>query len=246
MNSGSFGYQMLYKMGWKEGEKIGRNPLSYRKELHTIEPRAPGLGLGALSKQNLNQADDNADKTEKNTTDDLKLYDTVYIVKGRHKDVKGVLIRIQDDLCVVEVNEEEVVVPRDYLSKQATATDDSEKPKVKRNKNWLHPSIAVRVASKKYKDGLYYRKKGRVVDFVDGRALVCLDSGEFLEDVKEKHLEPAVETDSQCVYIIRGYYKGRFADVLAYDAKHQEFTVETKDDQTVLKIPTEFTAQYLH
>ncbi len=53
MENNSFGYKMLGKMGWKEGQKIGKNPLSYIEDIKDVESRRMGLGLGANNKEAL-------------------------------------------------------------------------------------------------------------------------------------------------------------------------------------------------
>lgn len=236
---------MLHKMGWKEGEKIGRNPLSYRQELHTIEPRAPGLGLGALSKQNINQDNQTNDKSKSTGANELKKYGSVYVIKGRHKGIKGVLIRIENDLCVLEVNEEEIVLPADYVSAEYVKIDNNSTNKIKRERDWLHKNISVRIISKKYKDGVYYRKKGKIVDCVDRTTFICLDNGEFLEEVKEKYLEPFVTSESVFVYVVKGAHKGKVGEVLQFDSYNQEFTVEDKTDHNIFTVPIDCVAEYI-
>lgn len=246
MDPGNFGYKMLHKMGWKEGNTIGKNPLSYRKELHTIEPRAPGLGLGALSKQNRNENPGQEGETNGTRQNDIKAYDTVYVVRGRHKGVKGVLIRAGDGLCLLEVNEEQIAVPRDYISKEDAAEQGEPEtlPKAKRNKNWLFRNISVIISSKTYKNGSYYRKKGKVVDFFERKAYLVLENGEFVENIKEKYLEPVAASDSLIVYVTEGPHKGTLGEVLAFDDSRQELTVESKEDHAVFKVPLSMVADY--
>jgi len=69
---------------------------------------------------------------------------------------------------------------------------------------WLYPNIRVRVVSKSYQSGKYYKKKGVVFDIVrPGECTLRLDSGKLLEEVKERYLETLIPEPQEVVMVVK-------------------------------------------
>jgi G patch domain/KOW motif-containing protein len=208
----NMGLKMLQGMGWKEGGKVGKNPVTYLEKPMELKPRPKGLGLGATSKEQLiNQLIGKEDKKEINNND-IRINETVQIVNGKHKGVKAVVVEIQkdydnltgqsfqheDSIISLEINGVLVKIKRKDIRKDSEMEEDmntkskkltKKKKKKKKSKNketWVRARLKVRIKSKKYENGKYYLKKGFVLDKINKKCIIQLSSGDILENMKGK------------------------------------------------------------
>ena len=65
-------------------------------------------------------------------------------------------------------------------------------------------NIRVRVVSKSFKSGKYYKKKGVIFDVTQqGECILHLDNGKLLENVKERHLETLIPDINEIIMVVR-------------------------------------------
>lgn len=203
------GLKMLQSMGWSEGRKVGKNPVTYLEEPMELKPRPKGLGLGATPKQLLiNQliGKQNKKVVDKNQ---IQISDRVKIVAGKHKDIWGVVVSIskdydeltgksfqhQDTIISVEINGVPVKVKLKQIQKLEDAaksngevkqpeTKMKKKRKKRKKESWVRAGLKVRIVSKGFEKGLHYLKKAIVLDKIGKNCIVQLNCGTLLENLK--------------------------------------------------------------
>jgi len=89
---------------------------------------------------------------------------------------------------------------------------DNKRRRVEKEVVWVYPNLAVRIISKSFKHGQFYRKKATVVDVVsdDNCTLVLDDGNKYLEGISQKMLETVIPIPGKKVMIVRGNEKGKF------------------------------------
>jgi hypothetical protein len=125
-----------------------------------------------------------------------------------------------------------------------TSTSSSQLQDV-RTKNWLTNDILVRIISKKFANGQFYKRKGiiqRVYDHDKFTAQVEIldsgpdqrDGGDIL-DVDQKYLETVVPKDGKKVRIVNGKGRGMLAILQSADHEKCRGTLELVDNGKLLK-----------
>jgi G patch domain/KOW motif-containing protein len=206
----NMGLKMLQGMGWKEGRKVGKNPVTYLEKPIELKTRPKGLGLGATTKEELiNKMIGKEEKKEVNEKD-IVINEEVQIVNGKHKGIKGIVVNVEkeyDNLTGECFQHEETVVSLEIngvvvktkrkdvvkisqvkgIEREERKKDKKKKKKKKKEKKkepWVRAGLKVRIKSKKYHKGKYYLKKGLVLDKINKKCIVQLESGDILEDMK--------------------------------------------------------------
>lgn len=78
------------------------------------------------------------------------------------------------------------------------------KSRSKHRPSWLYPNIRVRIVSRSFKSGKYYKAKGVIVDVVqEGECILRLDDGKLLENVKERYLETIIPNVNEKIIVVR-------------------------------------------
>jgi len=81
------------------------------------------------------------------------------------------------------------------------------------------PNLTVRIVSKSYRSGKYYRSRAKIVDVVSNTdCIVMLPNGTVLDDVKERMLETALPKPGGTVMVIRGRDRGTPRCCLSIDS----------------------------
>ncbi|KAI6195685.1 hypothetical protein M3Y94_01016900 [Aphelenchoides besseyi] len=102
---------------------------------------------------------------------------------------------------------------------------DDEKPSNSRSTLWVAPELMVRVISKDYKDGRYYKSKMLVVDAADRDHCELRDDRERLHTLKQKNLETVIPKIGGLVMIVRGKQRGQVGVVEDRDDRRYQLGV---------------------
>ena len=87
--------------------------------------------------------------------------------------------------------------------------NESSKSKKHRKLRWVKENILVRIICKRYKGGRLYNKKVRIQDILSRDSFCALtDTGEILDDLREKQLETVMPPLSYSVMVLRGKHRG--------------------------------------
>ena len=159
--------------------------------------------------------------------------------------MKGIVISIGEEYLKIELNNEIIRLPIDNVSLDMPDKDLKKTKKKEKREDWLVKNIKIRVKSKKLKKGELYNKKGRVEDVVGKKAFIVFDNENYVEEVKEKYLEPYVKDDSKYIYILWGEAAKSIGEVLEYDSERKVFHYIMKGNrEQVYKIGKSEVAEY--
>ncbi|ORX47256.1 hypothetical protein BCR36DRAFT_405341 [Piromyces finnis] len=114
---------------------------------------------------------------------------------------------------------------------------------IKPQNTWLYPNIRVRVVSKSYKSGKYYKKKGVVFDIArPGECTLRLDNGKLLEEVKERYLETLIPEINDTILVVKhttttdeDYYQ-KVGKVLSKDRKTETAMIQMESTMTIVNL----------
>eukprot|EP00049_Salpingoeca_infusionum_P019611 m.362684 g.362684 ORF g.362684 m.362684 type:complete len:331 (+) comp20750_c0_seq1:133-1125(+) len=207
----AFGAALLRGMGWKTGEAIGLTNKGIVEPI-IAKARPKGLGLGAI-RQDLKgtQEASAAPLTSTSAADSSR------------RDGGG--------QRASEQRSEQKRSSRDSRPPAVSAASSSSSKRSKytseRVKVWLRPDIRVRIVSKSYKDGRYYKHKVRVADVPSADDVVCTDDrGRMLDGLKQRQLETVIPKEmNSTVMIVSGKYSGTRAKLIAKDDRKEKATV---------------------
>lgn len=206
----NMGMKLLQNMGWVEGRKIGKNPVTYLEKPMELKPRPKGLGLGATPKEQLINELLGKQETKKRDANKVRANDKVWVVAGKHKGMKGVVLEIDKEYdqltgarlqhpdlgVLVEINGVAAKLKMKEISRKAPAeTDLKKEKKIKKKKkkksskeSWVRAGLNVRIVSKTFKNGQYYLQKGRVLDKIKNLCFIQLKSGDILQNIPGRKL----------------------------------------------------------
>jgi transcription antitermination factor NusG len=233
-----FGKTMLYKMGWKENQRVGN-----KDPVKPVEftPRPSGVGLGSVLLDTDKRSKKYKDKEERTT-----LYGTkVKIVEGKHKGLKGIIIEDISSLKEVDyikvelkVNKQVLKIKSDYLKlrgkgkqNEKDENDKQSSQSLKVNKRsplrWVSSNITVRIVNK---DSKYYNTKAHVEDIIDAYSFSLITSDGLLHtNYYEDDLETVMPRINEPVKILVGKYKGEVATLMERDKKNNKIIVQLSD-----------------
>ncbi|CAD8145864.1 unnamed protein product [Paramecium pentaurelia] len=212
-----FAQNLLSKMGFQEGQPIGRNPYKNTALLKPIEFQSRGdrEGLGVNPMKTYKYIG------EKDKQESEKFQDVV-IISGKYKKMKGVIVDVikiqgQSDTYLVELknNGEKIKIAADQvvdakLYKEEKSRSRS-KSKSQKQLKWITSGIVVKVKNKHYQGGKFYNKNISISDVQDEYTFSALGShGELIEDLKEKDVKVTLPKKGGRVCIIKGEFKGEF------------------------------------
>ena len=270
----SFGLKMLKKMGWEKGKKIGKNPISYMSTIKEIKKRKKGLGLGADNKQAIKNADEN--NKEKKINTEYKLFQKILVINGKHKDMKGIIKKIEEENLIIEINHKNIKIQKNHLKILTINNNKKEKEKYKekthgkkiendkkinqnnskinqnnsqkinqnnpknnekksQNKFWVRNDLKIRVRSKKFKNGIYYLKKGSILDMYDGSITLLIDNN-IVKGFKEKYLETLLPKIGGDVLVVKGRWENKIGKLMKRDKKKNKVVVFLGDIQNLVSL----------
>lgn len=159
----------------------------------------------------------------------------------------------EDDLRLLEKSEYKHLKRSGRASIKRSSKDDhgsrssSSNRKRRKEESWLQRSIRVRIISERYKSGRYYNKKVKVVDVITPTSCNCIDdSGNLLEDLRQKELETVVPKKvGGVVSVVLGEHKGRRGKVLERSSKSGTLVVQLGGDQEVRSLVFDQVAEYV-
>jgi len=189
----------------------------------------------------------------------------VAIVSGVHEGMYGCVLSIELPNVLVKFENDEVVdVPKSDViavdptthlsishangsareSKKRkltvkTPTDTSEactKRKNRQKRNiWVTQHILVRIVSKRFEGGRYYRKKARIVDVVsEDVCVLMLENGKLLEGVSQDMLETVLPEPGGIVLILMGTSTGEKATLIEKSTSKGTAVVQLQHDLSLL------------
>ncbi|OUM70204.1 hypothetical protein PIROE2DRAFT_56889 [Piromyces sp. E2] len=132
---------------------------------------------------------------------------------------------------------------RHHSSSSSRHDRDHSSSQSKPQNTWLYPNIRVRVVSKSYKSGKYYKKKGVVFDIArPGECTLRLDNGKLLEEVKERYLETLIPDVNENIIVVRhtpyaeeDYYQ-KVGKVLSKDRETEKAMVQMVSTMDVVNL----------
>ncbi|ESO08982.1 hypothetical protein HELRODRAFT_168910 [Helobdella robusta] len=100
--------------------------------------------------------------------------------------------------------------------------------------HWLRNGIVVRIISRDFKEGRYYKQKAVIEDVTTPRTCTCrTDNNIMLEDLDEDMLETVIpREEGSHVMIVKGLYKGQIAIMLGRNKKDETVFVNLLDDNS--------------
>ncbi|KAI6171715.1 G-patch domain-containing protein [Aphelenchoides besseyi] len=114
---------------------------------------------------------------------------------------------------------------KDFDSDVEIIEIDEEKPSNSRASLWVAPELMVRVISKDYKEGRYYKSKMLVVDAADRDHCELRDDRGRLHTLKQKYLETVIPKIDGRVMIVRGKQRGQVGVVEDRDDRRYQLGV---------------------
>ncbi|KAJ3093094.1 hypothetical protein HK102_009526 [Quaeritorhiza haematococci] len=227
-----FGAAMLRGMGWNEGEVVGRNKKNGLQAPIIYEPRPRLLGLGATpappekkqkkyikpgeqrepipqpvqTKREEEPTRKGNDRTTVSSSSSIREGDMVGVISGKHKGTRGEVVSLKNKsdgvaLKIKRGKEEFIRVWSDEVKLFDASKTSSSSPQ---QRPWLRPHIRIRIISKSFGNGRYYKHKGIIQDVIaGGSAIVKTDEGELVEGVLERHVETCIPAVGKDVLVVR-------------------------------------------
>lgn len=227
-----FGKTIFKKLGWKEGQAVGKRPREDVKIQFNDSLRPPRLGLGAeqpISKKK----------------ELLSIGSKVKIIKGKDKDIEAVVIDLFDQYAKLELpsghtvtltlNDLEPYV-HNTPSQQTELTKSPETHRRRRLK-WVLPGILIRVIDRKIHRGRLYNLKFKVSDVLDDYRFTIIGRDSILyDDLSEKHIETVIPPIGSSVMILRGDHRGHLGKLLQRDRKRNSVLIHSTEDGNTLTL----------
>lgn len=158
-------------------------------------------------------------------------------------DAKSAMKSVESDMqCTSKDYEQKKSAPTN-AKRMGTKHDESYKP----NAMWLRPNLRVRFVSHKFKGGLLFNKKFRVVDAPDRHSCTLEDSSDSLYyNIHEDWLETVVPKYSGSkVMIVGGKFSGQLAIMEQRDDQKGRVTVRIIDTEEVIRLSYYFVCEWL-
>ncbi|KAI6238333.1 G-patch domain-containing protein [Aphelenchoides fujianensis] len=101
---------------------------------------------------------------------------------------------------------------------------------------WVAPELRVRVISRDYKDGRYFKQKMRVLDAADRDHCELRDDSGRIHTLKQKHLETVIPKGrGGQVMIVAGKHRGQVGQVVERDDRRYQVDVRMLGRRDVIK-----------
>ncbi|CAG0912563.1 unnamed protein product [Notodromas monacha] len=107
----------------------------------------------------------------------------------------------------------------DTILSSSRRAEQSEPRRDDKVRTWVHPQLRVRMISRSYRDGKYYKEKLLIEDVPSPDYCVCrTEDRKILDDVKPKYLETVVPRHSgDRVMVVTGKHRGRLGSIVELD-----------------------------
>lgn len=235
----TFGVKILTKLGWKQGDGIGRNTSHIHIEPIEYVPRNHRLGLGATpsikgykeympSKFGSKNYKAIGEQLIPNTK--FEIGSEIQIVNGKHSEMYGRIIgkyhKEDEEYAVIELlaNDTKVeVLIEDILPSHQIKLNKRPKPdtcipiEIEPNKElqWVLPTLMVIVSSKTFRNGKYYQSKGVISDVLDKyRFSYIAKDGVVIDDLAESQIDVVQPGLMEWAMPIKGENKGVIGRVI--------------------------------
>ena len=141
--------------------------------------------------------------------------------------------------------------------KDSQSRDDdrgsSKRQRIDTTPNWLLPGIRVKVVSKSFESGRYYKRKGVVVDVVAPKvATLRMDTregdigrGTLLENVAQKVLETVIPSRGDKVLVLAGEHKGEKGVIVEKRNDKEEAMVRLEEEIALIPVHYDHISQIL-
>ena len=242
MNEETFGMKMLKKMGWENGKKIGKNPLTYMSEIKEIKKRKKGLGLGADNNQAIKNA--NANNNEKQKNPEFKLHQKIIVIDGKHKKMKGIIKKIEEENLIIQINNQNLKIPKKYIKILSKINHKNFGKNKNKNKNkelkkekekWVKNDLKIRIRSKKFGKGIYYLKKGIIIDIYNEDITILIDNN-IVKGFKQKHLETLLPKINSNVFVVKGKWENKIGKLIKRDKKKNLVIIFLEETQSMVTL----------
>ena len=222
--------------------------------------RAPGM-------RNVKSIDEKLVKKEKLGVKEGK---RMYVAKGKHEGLTGRVLKIQkaDEKAQFELDSSGEVItlrcselieivnaPPPQEDKKRKSSDDLDSKKSKKAREeeeseedeedvqtppWLYPSIRVRIVSKSFAGGIYYLKKGTIVDIPTPKECTVQIDGDngrtssLVSNVRQSYLETCVpKKPGGRIVVLAGMLRGRRGKLLQKNKSNDTARIQLSEDFTV-------------
>jgi ribosomal protein L24 len=220
-----FGLTIFKKLGWREGQAVGKRPREDVKIQFNDSLRPPRLGLGAeqpISKKK----------------EMLSIGSKVLITRGKDKGMNAVLLDLVDQYAKLELPSGHIMTVTLSDIEPYIENTYTEEPlpdnSCRRRLRWVLPGIIVRVINKKIHKGRLYNLKLKVSDVLDDFRFTLLGKDSILyDDLSEKHVETVIPSTGSNVMILKGPHRASIGKLLERDRKRDFVIVHSEDGSTL-------------
>ena len=248
----------------KNNDKKILKPGESREEKTEILVRDPNASR-APGMRNVKSIDEKLVKKEELGVKEGK---RMYVAKGKHEGLSGRVLKIQkaDGKAQFELDSSGEVItlrcseldemanaPAPHGDKKRKSSEDAGNKKSKKPREeeesededdddapWLYPSIRVRIISKSFSGGIYYLKKGTIVDIPTPKECTVQIDGDngrassLISNVRQSYLETCVpKKPGGRVVILAGKLRGRRGKVVQKNKSNDTARIQLSDDFTV-------------
>lgn len=112
---------------------------------------------------------------------------------------------------------------------------------------WCRPHLRVRLISRSYAHGRYFRAKGVIIDVADAShiSLRLEEGGKVVEGLREDELETLLPPVGSNVMVLEGEHRGEVAKLIEKDSKRSRATVQLESELTVLQLNYDDVCEYV-
>ena len=248
----------------KNNDKKILKPGESREEKTEILMRDPNASR-APGMRNVKSIDEKLVKKEELGVKEGK---RMYVAKGKHEGLTGRVLKIQkaDGKAQFELDSSGEVItlrcseldemanaPAPQGDKKRKSSEDAGNKKSKKPREeeesededdddapWLYPSIRVRIISKSFLGGIYYLKKGTIVDIPTPKECTVQIDGDngrassLISNVRQSYLETCVpKKPGGRVVILAGKLRGRRGKLVQKNKSNDTARIQLSDDFTV-------------
>ncbi|KAL6071835.1 Pre-mRNA-splicing factor SPP2 [Balamuthia mandrillaris] len=117
-----------------------------------------------------------------------------------------------------------------------SSSSSSSSPSSSSSRNiWVSPNIVVRIVSKSFGEGKYYRQKAKVIDVISGDlcTVSLLSSGQLLEGIKQRMLETVLPAVEGPVIVVQGPHRGETGKLLERRLSQDRAVVQLDSDLAI-------------
>jgi len=120
---------------------------------------------------------------------------------------------------------------------------EAQKEKKNRRDNWICENVIVKVLSKEFADGKYYKQKGTIKKvFDDFVALLRMNESGDLIKIDQAELETVIPQPGGQVRIVNGAYRGQLGSLVSVNTEKYSANIKIESGAhlgTIIEIPYE-------